>query len=60
MVKKFLDMKGKAYDVVDISENPALRQKLYDETGALTVPITKIGAQYIVGWQPAKLATALS
>lgn len=57
MVKNYLTMKGKEYRVVDLEENPELRQSLYEKTGFLTVPITQAGEEYIVGWNPARLAS---
>ena len=59
MVKKYLSSKGKQYDVVNLDDNPSLRQELINKTGAMTVPITQIGEDFIVGWQPAKLAALI-
>lgn len=59
MVKKFLDMKGKEYKVVDLEENPEIRQSLLEKTGEMRVPITQVGEEYIVGWNPAKLGALL-
>lgn len=56
LVKKFLSMKGKEYSVVDLEESPDVRQDLYKKTGAMTVPITQVGEEFIVGWNPGKLA----
>lgn len=58
MVKKFLSMKGKEFNVVNLDDNPDVRQELLNKTGAMTVPITKIGEEYIVGWNPGKLVAA--
>lgn len=59
MVKKFLDMKGKEYKVVNLEENPEIRQSLLEKTGEMRVPITQVGEEYIVGWNPAKLGALL-
>lgn len=59
MVKKFLTMKGKKYTVVDIGSNPEMREYLFKKTGAMTVPITQIDDEFIIGWNPAKLGAAL-
>ena len=59
MVKKFLTSKGKDYKVVNLEEEPEVRQSLFEKTGALTVPITQIGEEFIIGWSPAKLSAAL-
>lgn len=67
MVKKFLDMHKQEYKVVNLEEDPEMRQKLLEKTGAMTVPITvverydvqhgsnQLVEDFVVGWQPAKL-----
>lgn len=59
MVKKFLDMKGESYEVIDVTDDMAMRQELIDKTGAMTVPITKIGEKYVIGPNYGQLAEAL-
>lgn len=56
MVKMYLTKKGKEFNVVNLDDNPEVRQSLFEKTGAMTVPITQVGEEYIVGWNPAKLA----
>lgn len=56
MVKKFLTMKGKEYQVVNLDNEPEKRQELIEKTGAMTVPVTQVDDDYIIGWNPAKLA----
>jgi len=57
MVKKWLDLKGKVYEVVDLDSNPDKRQELIQATGAMTVPITEVDGQYVIGWNVGKLAS---
>lgn len=59
MVNKYLTSKGVECEFVDISENQELALKLQKLTGATTVPITKLGRKYIVGWNISKLNEAL-
>lgn len=59
MVKKFLTAKGKEYRVINLDENPTERQSLFEKTGALTVPITQVDNEYVVGWNPSKLAALI-
>jgi len=59
MVKKYLDSKGVKYEVINLDDNADIRQELYEKTGAMTVPITENNGQYVVGWQPAKIADIL-
>lgn len=66
MVKRFLDMKGKNYDVVNLDDHPERNQEAYDLSGgALTVPITVItkeddSREVVVGYNLAQLAPAVS
>lgn len=57
MVKRFLTSKGKEFNVVNLEDDPEMREKLFKETGAMTVPITQVDNEYIIGWNPAKLAS---
>lgn len=60
MVKKYLTSKGKEYKVVDLDETPEKRQELFELTGAMTVPITQIDDEYVIGWNVSKLASLIS
>lgn len=70
MVKKYLDMKGQKYEVVNLDEYPERRQEAYELSGALTVPITVVEKRehekaprfvdVVVGWNAGKLAAAIS
>jgi glutaredoxin 3 len=59
MVKKYLTAKGHAFTSVNLDDDPELRQKLVYQTGAMTVPITRINEKFIIGWKPMELAAAL-
>lgn len=59
MVKQYLTLKGKEYNVVNLDENPEKRQELFEKTGALTVPITQVNDEYIIGWNRSKFAEVL-
>lgn len=66
MVKKYLDMKGQKYDVVNLDEHPERNQEALEVSGgALTVPITVITKQddtkqVVVGYNLAQLAPAIA
>lgn len=65
MVKRFLDMKGQSYDVVNLDDNPERQAEALALSGALTVPITVITRQddsqeVVVGYNLSKLAPALA
>jgi glutaredoxin-like YruB-family protein len=59
MVKKFLTMKGKEYEVINVEDDLEARQSLFKKTGAMTVPITQVGEKFIIGWNPAKLGALI-
>ena len=66
MVKKYLDMKGHKYDVVNLDDNPERNQEAFDLSGgALTVPITIItkeddSKEVVVGYNLSRLAPAVN
>jgi glutaredoxin 3 len=65
MVKKYLDAKGKGYDIINLDEHPERQAEALQLSGALTVPVTVVtkedeSKEVIVGWNPAKLAPAVA
>ena len=65
MVKRFLDMKGKKYEVVNLDENPERQEEALNVSGALTVPITVItkeddSQEVVIGYNLAQLAPAVT
>jgi glutaredoxin len=65
MVKRFLDMKGMKYDVVNLDDNPERQAEAFELSGALTVPITVVTKQdntkeVVVGYNLSRLAPAVA
>lgn len=66
MVKKFLDMKGHKYEVINLDDHPERNQEAFDISGgALTVPITVVTKaddtkEVVVGYNLARLAPAVA
>lgn len=66
MVKRFLDLKGQRYQVINLDDAPERRQEAMDVSGgALTVPITVITKkddtkEVVVGYNLSQLAPAIS
>lgn len=65
MVKRFLDMKGKNYHVVNLDEHPERQEEAFNMSGALTVPITVVtkeddSKEVIVGYNLSRLAPAIA
>ena len=65
MVKKFLDMKGMSYDVVNLDEHPDRQEEVLQMSGALTVPVTVVtkqddSKQVVVGYNLSQLAPAVA
>jgi glutaredoxin len=58
-VKQYLKMKNKEFREIDVTDDVEKRMELQQITGYTTVPVTKIGNEYVVGWQPLKLAKLL-
>ncbi len=58
-VKKFLTAKGIEYEVID-ADILANREKAYELSGAMTVPITVLGDRVLVGWNPREFMEALT
>jgi len=58
-VKQYLDKKGRAYTEVDLEQHPDKRQELYEATGAMTVPITEVDGEFVVGYNLGKLSSLL-
>lgn len=65
MVKRFLDMKGQKYDVVNLDENPEKRAEVIEMSGAMTVPVTVVtkdddSREVVVGYNLSRLAPAIA
>ncbi len=65
MVKKYLDAKGKRYEVVNLDENPDRQAEALRLSGALTVPVTVVtkhddSREVIIGFNLARLAPAVA
>lgn len=65
MVKKYLDNKGHAYEVVNLDEQPERQQEVLALSGALTVPVTVVEKEdsskdVVIGFNLAQLAPALA
>lgn len=65
MVKRFLDMKGQSYHVVNLDDNPERQAEALELSGALTVPITVVTKQddsrhVVVGYNLSQLAPAIA
>lgn len=65
MVKRFLDMKGKQYEVVNLDENPERRAEVMQMSGVATVPVTLVTKEddtqeVVVGYNLARLAPAVA
>ena len=65
MVKKYLDIKGHQYEVVNLDEQPARQAEALALSGAMTVPVTVVtktddSRDVIVGYNLARLAPAVA
>jgi glutaredoxin len=65
MVKKYLTLKGHAYEEVNVEQFPHRRQEAIELSGAMTVPVTVVtkqddSRQVTVGYNPGQLASVLA
>jgi glutaredoxin len=59
MVKKFLTMKGRDFEVINLDEQPERQAEALELAGVFSVPITTDGKSVVVGWNPVRLAGLL-
>ena len=65
MVKKFLQIKGKEFEELNVDENPALRQEAVSISGAMTVPVVAVTSEdgalkgFSIGYNPSQLSGLL-
>lgn len=65
MVKQYLKSKGLRYEEVNLEEHPEQQAKVFEMSGALTVPVTIVTKQddtkdVVIGYNLQKLAPALA
>lgn len=58
-LKKWLDSKGIRYEEIDRDTHPIVFQRMINETGLLTVPVTLINGRYIAGMNIGELSKVL-
>lgn len=65
-VKRFLDIKQREYDVVNLDDNPTIEAEVIAKSGARTVPVVMVtndrGEETVasIGWNPGALAAAIA
>lgn len=59
MVKNFLKQNNVSFDEIDLSENKKIKEELFEKTGQMVVPITKIGEELVVGYNLKKIKELL-
>ena len=65
MVKRYLDTKGLNYEIVNLDEDPARQQEVFELSGTLTVPVTVVdkaddSKQVVIGYNLQQLAPAVA
>ena len=58
-VKQYLTKKGRAFEEVDLDNDPDKRQELYERTQMMVVPITEIDGRLVVGYNLSEIASLL-
>jgi len=59
MLKNFLSDQNISYQEVNVITNPAIMQQLVENTGQLGVPQTEVNGQWVVGYDPNSIMSAL-
>lgn len=57
--KEYLESKGVAYEVVDVSKDRAAAMDMVKKTRQMGVPVVQIEERYIVGFDKGAIDTAL-
>ena len=65
MVKRYLQVKGVAYDEINLDEKPELQKEAFELSGQLAVPVTVVtkhddSREVVVGYNLARLAPAVA
>ena len=65
MVKQYLASKGLTYDEANLEEHPDQQAKVFEMSGALTVPVTIVTKQddtkdVVIGYNLSRLAPAIA
>ncbi len=59
MVTDFLKEKNIEFKEVNVQSDPAIMQKIVDETGQMGVPQTDINGEWVLGFDPNKLTSLI-
>lgn len=59
MVKTFLKNNNITFEEIDVSKNEKKKKELVDKTGMMTVPVTFIDNQYVIGYDINRLKKLL-
>lgn len=60
MLKEFFDQNNITYQEVNVENDPNMMQKVVEATGQMGVPQTEIDGQWVIGFDPERIITALS
>ena len=59
MLKAYFEEKGVEYENIDVQADPERGREMVEATGQMGVPVTKIGEEYIVGFNQPVIAEKL-
>ncbi|MDN4493042.1 glutaredoxin domain-containing protein [Ureibacillus aquaedulcis] len=59
MVKGFLSQNNIPFKEVNVENDPAMMQKVVDQTGQMGVPQTEIDGKWVLGFDPTRILEAL-
>lgn len=58
-LKSFLEEKNIGYTEFDLSQDAQKRQEIIEKTGQMGVPVTQIGEEFVIGFDPNKISQVL-
>ncbi|MEA3453278.1 MAG: glutaredoxin domain-containing protein [Patescibacteria group bacterium] len=59
LLKQFLTEKGIKFEVIDVSQDEKNQKYIMEKTGKITVPVTEIDGEIVVGFEKAKIMELL-
>lgn len=59
VLKKFFEKNGLEYEEVNVAADEEALQEMKESTGQMGVPVTKIGEDYVVGFDKNKISELL-
>jgi len=60
LLKQFLKDKGVEFEAIDVSQDEKSQNYIMEKTGKITVPVTEIDGEIVLGFERAKIMELLN